>query len=219
MNEHSGHRNRLKQRFMRAGRGGLSEHELLELLLFYAIPRRDVKPIAKLLLNRFGSLEAVLSADREQLLLTDGIGENSTLLIKLISTIAVELMTKTLHSGSCLAEREKLQQYLTMKCRGQESVQLLLLDQKSCLLDVLCFEGGMKNVEVFSRDMLLKVLACRGARQVIIAHNHLNNNPSPSKTDIQTTVRLKYLFGSVGITLLDHYIITPDHCVSIMKTP
>lgn len=189
----------------------------MELLLFYAIPRRDVKPIAKLLLNRFGSLEAVLSANREQLLLTDDIGENSTLLIKLISTIAVELMTKTLHSGSCLAEREKLQRYLTMKCRGQESMQLLLPDQKNCLLDVLCFEGGMKNVEVFSRDMLLKV--CRGARQVIIAHNHLNNNHSPSKTDIQTTVRLKYLSGSVGITLLDYYIITPDHCVSIMKTP
>ena len=109
-----GHRSRLKKRFLLAGRDGVSEHELLELLLFYSIPRKDVKPLAKELLNRFGSVEAVLAAGSEQLMQSSGIGESSIVLLKLIRTVSTEIMSRPLRAGINLKDPVRLIDYL--KC-------------------------------------------------------------------------------------------------------
>ena len=215
-----GHRSRLKKRFLLAGRDGLSEHELLELLLFYSIPRKDVKPLAKELLNRFGSIEAVLAAGSEQLMQSSGIGESSIVLLKLIRTVSTEIMSRPLRAGINLKDPVKLIDYLKMNCRrnDREVLQLLLLDRSCCLLDTLTLDGGENSLSAGCGDLLFKILACRGTRQVIIAHNHLNNIINPSVSDIRSTLFLKNLLQNIGVVLLDHFIITPEKCLSIMKT-
>lgn len=214
-----GHRMRLRERFLNVGREGLCEHELLELLLFYAIPRRDVKPIAKELLVRFGSIVAVLSATPEQLASVKGIGSNSIVLLKLFQVIGVELFSKPLREGICLKDQKKLKDFLMLKCRdaGGEKLFLLVLNRESKLLDFLEFPGNVNTVTVSKQELLFKLLSCRGARQVIMCHNHLGNNPSPSASDIRSTVELKSFLAGVGISLLDHLIVTDSDCVSMMK--
>ena len=222
MIDNSGHRQRLRMRFLKAGRNGLCEHELLELLLCYSIPRKDVKPLAKELLHRFGSLEAVLSAGSGQLAQCSGVGENTIVLLKLLQDICVEIMSKPLRSGINLDDPDKLMKYLQMNCRHQdrELFQLLLLDRDSCLLDTLIIPGSGESLTVSCADLIFKILACRGTRQVIIAHNHLSSNiktPSVSAADICSTVNLKNLLQRIGISLLDHFIIGENYCVSMMK--
>lgn len=219
MNGNEGHRSRLRKRFLRAGRDGLGEHELLELLLFYAIARKDTKPLAKELLNRFGSFEAVFAADIEQLMLTKGIGQSAAVLLKLIPGIGVELMSRTMKSGICLADSDKLQNFLQINFRGcrTEELRLLLLDRDSRLLDVLSFPGGTEMLKISPTDLVFKILCCRGVRKVILAHNHLSGNNFPSKADIVNTLELKTLLSKIGISIIDHFIVAGEKCSSLMK--
>ncbi|MBE6375689.1 MAG: hypothetical protein E7050_04395 [Lentisphaerae bacterium] len=219
MNENEGHRVRLKKRFLQVGRSGLCEHEFLELLLFYAIPRKDTKPLAKELIRRFGSLEAVFAADIEQLMLTKGIGESAAILLKLIPGIGVELMSRSLREGICLVETDKLQNFLKINFRGcrSEELRLLLLDRNFRLLDVLNFPGGAGALKVSATDLIFKILCCRDVRNVIIAHNHPSGNFLPSRDDVINTVELKSLLAKIGISLLDHFIVSGENCCSIMK--
>ena len=219
-NLNSGHRSRLRQRFLRVGKSGLSEHELLELLLFYAIPRKDVKPVAKELLNRFKSLHGVFSASPEQLMLCNGLGECSIALLQLMPVLASEIISGNLERV-CLKRTSDVQTLLKTQyscCRG-EKVILLLLDSKYCLVDKLEISGFAHAVLMNMNEIAFKILCCPQVRQVIIAHNHPGNNLIPSRHDIHNTLELKYLLSKSGITLLDHFIVADGGCRSIMKAP
>ena len=215
----SGHRFRLRERFLRTGMAGMSEHELLELLLFYAIARKDVKPLAKSLLRRFGTMEAVFAATPEQLLQIDGVGPHLVVLIKLVMTIGVDLMSKPLREGLDLENPEKLQKYLLMNCHNtdDEVLDLLLLDHKFRLLDTLSFTGSSKNIFLSPDDLKFKIYCCRGCRQVILVHNHPGGELVPSKSDILATLEVKEVLDEMSITLLDHFIVTNHGCMSLMK--
>ncbi|MBR7121675.1 MAG: RadC family protein [Lentisphaeria bacterium] len=220
-NENSGHRFRLRERFLRSGIAGLAEHELLELLLCYAIARKDVKPLAKTLLRRFGSLEAVLGASSEKLMQIDGIGINSAALLKLIMCICLELMSRPLREGVDLKNPEKLQRYLQLNCSGisGEKLYLLLLDRKNRLLDTLVFSGYSSSTAMLPEDLKFQICCCRGVRQVIMAHNHPGGSLLPSRSDISSTLAVKKMLNEIGVTLLDHFIVSPQGCVSMMKMP
>ena len=217
--DEEGHRGRVRERFLRAGARGMSEYELIEILLFYAIPRRDVKPLAKELLRRFGTLEAVLSAEFDQLTAVKGIGRNAAVLLKLIPAIGVEILSSRQHGGITMDRPEKVQTHLLQHFAGcrDENFVLFLLDREMRLIDTVTFPGGIKGLTMASGDLLFKVLCRRRARQAIVAHNHPSGAPIPSRTDIADTVRLKIIFRGLGISLVDHFIVTPEKCVSLMK--
>lgn len=219
MNSNEGHRQRLKQRFLNSGAQALAEHELLELLLFFSIPRRDVKGIAKELLARFGSISGVLTASAEQLQLTPGIGENSSLLLKLVQLVSVDILNKNPEPALCMREPEVIQQYLEKRFIGVKSETLLLLalDREYHLLDTIVYPGGGKNILLEPADFLYPVLCCRNTRQVIIAHNHPGDVRTFSACDITATIKVKKLLNDIGITLLDHYVVSEKRLISMLK--
>ncbi len=220
-NCNEGHRARLRERFLKAGKDGFAEHELLELILCYAIPRKDVKPVAKELLNRFGSLQAVFSASHEQLLLCRGLGESSAVLLTLFRIIGMEIMPGALTTDTILISPEAVRKYLMLNYRyvSGETLFLLLLDSDFRLVDKLEISGSSSSVLLNRSEISLKILSCPKVRQVIMAHNHPGNNPLPSKSDINSTLELKMLLQEYGISLLDHFIVSDRQCVSIMKAP
>ncbi|MBO5667560.1 MAG: hypothetical protein J6S43_00365 [Lentisphaeria bacterium] len=214
----NGHRARLRERFIRAGRAGLADYELLELLLFYAIPRRDVKGIAKELLARFGSLAMVLNASPEQLMQTGGIGPGAAVLFQLFKVLEVELSSHSLTGGRLLKDPDVLKHYLLSvfaDCR-EEELKLLLLDKEFRLLDVVTFSGNQRNVAVNRKPLTYRLLACRKLRQVIMCHNHLDQI-IPSKADIRNTIIMKDILHGLSVTLLDHIIVCGDQYLSLMK--
>ena len=215
-----GHRSRLRERFLRAGSAGMSDHELLELLLCYAIARKDVKPLAKNLLHRFGSLEAVFAAQPEKLMQVDGIGKSSAVLIKLIMSIALELMSKPMREGIDLKNPEKLQKFLMFNCfnASGEVCDLLLLDHNCRLLETISFSGKNQSVFLSPDDLKFQISLCRGVRQVIMVHNHPGGTLQPSKSDIAATIAVKNILNGMRISLIDHFIVTCNGCVSVMKT-
>jgi DNA repair protein RadC len=207
---HAGHRQRMKERFLAGGLEGFSEHEVLELILFYAIPRRDVNELSHKLVERFGSLRAVFDADFEDLLTVDGIGENAALLIKLMA----ESFRKY-----ALSDGEDVMLYDTLQKVGEYAVKLyigvsveklyaLLFDNKMMLLDtVMLGEGAVNSVHVSVRTIAEKALK-KDASSIILLHNHPNGLPYPSDDDRRFSAYLKDLLANFDITLIDHIIVS-----------
>ena len=215
----AGHRRRLFARFHATGGAGFSDSELLELLLCHAIPRRDVKPAAKELLRRFGSLEAVFAADMEELTSVEGIGNNSALLLKLLPAISVGIMAEEHGPGIMLDSPEKISAVLHRYFSGSrdEALAVLVMDERMRLLDTVNVPGGTGNLSADSLNMLYKLLCRRRARQAIIAHNHPSSILRPSKSDIVNTVKIKEVLFRAGVSLIDHYVLTARGCLSLMK--
>ena len=218
-----GHRQRVCLRFKSAGKKGLCEHELLEMLLFYAIARKDVKPLAKDLLNTFGSLAQVLEADLESLAAVKGMGEKSALLLRLTGAICDEKEEQHRRKkGKCrstfLSGKEIAAQLLkyAQKVSG-ERLFLLVLDQSSRLIKILDFPGGGEFLSTVNRDIAFKVICHPEAKKLIVAHNHPAGELRPSPTDIANTVKVKKIFQELGITLIDHMIVAEDKCISLLK--
>ena len=220
-NLNSGHRLRLKKRFLQSGYTSMCEHEILELLLCYAIPRKDVKPLAKQLLWRFGSLQAVLNATENQLMQSSGLGENSVALLKLVKNITQDIMPDAPKTGEILKNSSQLKNFLIRNSRffTGEVMMILLLDNEFRLLDKVLIKGYKEALSLNYGELSCKIFSCPKVRQVIMAHKHPGNNPRPSRSDINSTIELKLLLSKCGISLLDHFIITDEQCVSMMKHP
>ncbi len=206
---HAGHRQRMKERFLAGGLDGFSDHEVLELILFYAIPRRDVNELSHRLVERFGSFKAVFDADYDDLCKVDGIGENAAVLIKLMS----ESFRKY-----ALSDGKDVMLYDTLRKVGEYAVKLyigvsveklyaLLFDNKMMLLDtVMLGEGAVNSVHVSVRTIAEKALK-KDASSIILIHNHPNGTPYPSEEDKRFSVYLKDLLSNFDITLIDHLIV------------
>ena len=219
MSIHDGHRQRLKDRFLREGLDGFTDIQVLELLLFYAVPRRDTNPIAHALVDRFGSLARVLDASVVKLTDVDGITENGATFLKLVREIERRY---ALSQGEeiILNTIDDCCEYLTHFFKGKrnETVFLLSLDAKLKLLS--CREVGEGSVNYASVPIrrCVEMALEDGATSVILAHNHPSGLAVPSNDDIATTRRLAMALSAVEIQLVDHIVVADDDYVSMVQS-
>ena len=219
MSIHDGHRQRLKDRFLREGLDGFTDIQVLELLLFYVVPRKDTNPIAHDLLDRFGSLARVLDAPVIRLTEVNGISENGATFLKLVREIERRY---ALSQGEeiILNTIEDCCEYLTrfFKSKRNETVFLLSLDAKLKLLS--CREVGEGSVNYASVPIrrCVEMALEDGATSVILAHNHPSGLAVPSGDDIVTTRRLAMALSVVEIQLVDHIVVADDDYVSMVQS-
>jgi DNA repair protein RadC len=206
---HEGHRERLRERFLQNGDDALADHELLELILFYAIPRRDTKPMAKNLLQHFGSLSGVLSAQTDDLVQISGLSENSAGLLKSVHAAAMRMAQKQVMNQPVLSNWEQLLSYchVAMAHLQTEQLRILFLDKKNKLIaDEVKQEGTVDHTPAYPREIIKRALNL-GASAIIMVHNHPSGDPQPSRADLQLTDTVAEVAGLMGITLHDHMII------------
>ena len=219
-NVHKGHRQRLKARFLRDGLDNFEEHQVLELLLFYAIPQRDTNPIAHRLLERFGSLANVLDASPEELAEVDYMGDNAITLLKMVTAMCRTYQVSSASRSKQLTTIDECGSFLLpyFYARQHETVYLLCLDAKCA---VLCCEkigaGGVNSAGVPIRAIVEKALKV-DATSAILAHNHPSGLAFPSKEDIYTTRRVAAALDAVNIQLTDHIIVAEDDWVSLAQS-
>ncbi len=220
MSIHDGHRQRLKERFLRDGLDGFTEIQMLELLLFYAIPVKDTNPLAHALLDRFGSLAKVLDAPLDKLMEVNGIKDHAATLIKLVKDMGRCYEVSKAKEETCLTTIEDCGDYLKpfFKGRKNETVFLLSLDAKMKVLDCReVGEGSVNSANVPIRRVVEMALEA-GASSVILAHNHPSGIAVPSGEDIQTTRRMATALSAVEITLVDHIVVADDDYVSMVQS-
>lgn len=207
--EYLGHRARLKQRFLEGGGVGLAEYELLELALTYAIPRRDVKPLAKRLLVRFGGLNGVLNANHQELMSVDGMGESTAIFTKLMGAMAKKVAKSQIGGKPLLDNRVGLLDYLYTRFADntREELVALFVDTKLFLLGTETLFTGTLDATVAAPRELIKRALDHNAAGMIVAHNHPSGAPSPSEADVVFTKKLDEVCAALGITLFDHVIV------------
>lgn len=217
---HEGHRERLRARFLRDGLDDFEPHNVLELLLFYAIPRRDTNELAHRLIQAFGSVAGVLDASYEELIRIDGISANSACLLKLMTPLFRYYNTDKTDRRYIASTTEAAGAYLMDRYVGftDEMVSLLCMDN---ICRVIGFEvlgkGGVNAVGFSSRRVMEAVLRTR-ATSVILCHNHPGGLALPSDQDIKATIRIKKLLDTVGVRLLDHIILVENDFISMADT-
>ncbi|MEN6439195.1 MAG: DNA repair protein RadC [Syntrophobacter sp.] len=217
-----GHRQRLRERFQRSGLSGFHNHEVLELLLTYAIPRKDVKPIAKELLHRFGNnLAAVLDAPSVELMRVDGIGEHAAVFLGLIPRLLESYQSSRWTRHVTFSSTPSAVAYLSalLGTERNEIFCVLALDSQNRLIAVEQIQKGSVNrTAVFPRQVVESSIKHR-ATAVILAHNHPGGGPQPSSADRQLTLRLRKLLGDLDIVVHDHIIIAgPDQHYSFAES-
>ena len=219
MSIHDGHRSRLKERFQNQGLDGFTEVQVLELALFYCIPRKDTNPIAHALLEHFGGLSQVLEAPVEELKRIPGMGESSASFLHLITELGRYYMVHRSTQTPILPTLEQCAEYLVPHFFGRlETVFLLCLDAKC---KVLCCkevgEGSVNSAGISVRKIVETALGAN-ASSVVLAHNHPSGVALPSAEDIQTTRRIAMALSAVEITLADHIVVADDDYVSMAQS-
>ncbi len=217
-NVHEGHRQRLKNRFLGTGFESFETHNILEMLLFYSVPRKDTNDLGHELLNRFGSLKGVFDAPVEELIKVKGITENSAVLIKMIPAIAREYLVDKHSEDRIYDTAEKVASYFLDKYFGEtkEIVYAMLLSSNFELISVIPVSSGtVTTVQVHPRQ-IADLVVMHNASMVILAHNHPNGNVCPSMDDIETTTSLLNAFIPIDITLLEHFVIAGDEYYPII---
>ena len=203
------HRKRLRSRFMDGGATAMPDYELLELVLFRAIPRQDVKPLARLLLDTFGDFNRVISATPARLQMVNGVGDAVILELKLIEASAQRLMRARVMNRPILSSWDALVDYChtAMSHRETEQFRILFLDRKNVLIaDEEQAKGTVDHVPVYPREVVKRALELN-ASAVILVHNHPSGDPTPSEADISMTAQVQDAAHVLGITLHDHLII------------
>lgn len=204
-----GHRQRLRERFLKAGAEGLQDYEILEMILFSAHPRGDVKPLAKQLLARFKTIGHVVKADVEELKKIKGMGDASIVAFKMIEVTAHRLLQEKIINRPLLSSWDKVIEYcrLSMGHLKKEQVRLLFLDHHNQLIgeDAQTL-GTVDQVMLYKREVVEKALQA-GASSIVIVHNHPSGDPTPSKHDIILTREIQKAVQSIGINLHDHLVI------------
>lgn len=213
----AGHRARLRTRLLEGGEAALADYEVIEYLLMTAIPRRDMKPLAKSLLQRFGSLAGVFNADPRALAAHPGMGETSAAALKVVALAARRLARSGVQESPILGSWQALIDYLTidMAHLNHERVRVLYLDVKNRLiLDHLVTDGSIDEAAIHPREVVKRALDL-GASALILVHNHPSGSPEPSRADIQITNRLAEAGRLLGIVVHDHVIIGKEGHVSL----
>ena len=217
MGLHDGHRNRLKNRFLNEGLTNFEDHNVLELLLFYSIPRSDTNEIAHELLNKFGSLHGVFEAGMEDLMSINGISRHSAVLIKMIPELFVVYGRDKVRDIQKINSSDDAKQFFIPRfyVKVREEVQIVLLDDKMNIIKwVKIYEGSVNSANVPIRKIVEIAIENR-ATNVIIAHNHPTGLILPSKDDLRATAKVREALALVDIKLLDHVIVSDNEAASL----
>ncbi|MEI2301006.1 RadC family protein [Ensifer sp. MJa1] len=212
-----GHRDRLRARYREQGDAALADYELLEMLLFRLIPRKDTKPIAKALLSRFGTLAGVFGAPIALLQEVNGIGETVALDLKLISTIGHRTLKSELRQKQILSSWSAVIDYChaAMAHETKEQFRILFLDKRNTLIaDEVQQTGTIDHTPVYPREVVKRALEL-SATAIILVHNHPSGDPTPSRADIDMTKLIAEAAKPLGIAVHDHIIIGKDGHVSL----
>jgi len=207
--DYSGHRDRLRERFLNTGPEALADYELLELVLFMALPRRDTKPIAKALIERFGSFAGVISADPRRLGEVKGMGRSGVIGIKAIQAAALKFMGDEVMDKRILSSWDQLLTYCkaAMAYGDTERFRILFLNNKNILIaDEVQQSGTVDHTPVYPREVVKRTLEL-GATALIMVHNHPSGDPTPSRADIDMTRQVAEAASKLRITVHDHIII------------
>jgi DNA repair protein RadC len=205
-----GHRDRLRQRFMSGDANAMADYEIVEMLLFLGIPRKDVKPLAKQLLERFESLPALLSAEENELLQIKGMTQNAVCALKLVKEAANRMMKQELLNKPVLNSWERLTDYLyaSMAHEKRELFRILLLDRKNNLIaDEVQHTGTVDQTQAYPREIVKRALEL-SATAIILVHNHPSGDPAPSAADIEMTQNIIDAAAALDITIHDHVIVS-----------
>ena len=220
MSMHDGHRQRLKQRFREEGLDNFDDLYVLELLLFYCVPRKDTNPLAHSLLERFDNLNGVLDATAEELEKVPGVGENIATILTMIKAVNRFYDVSASKNMRILRTMEQCGAYLIPRFKGRENetVFLLCLDAKCKVLSCKeVGEGSVNSANVPIRRIVEMALGAN-ATTVVLAHNHPSGLAIPSGDDVQTTLRLARALEAVDIVLADHLVVAGDDFVSIVQS-
>ena len=210
------HRKRLRQRFMDGGAAAMPDYELLELILFRAIPRRDVKPLARRLIESFGDFNRVISAPPARIAEIEGAGQAVIEELKIVEATAHRMARSRVIQRCVLSGWEALLDYChtSMAHRDTEEFRVLYLDRKNALIaDEPQARGTVDHVPVYPREVVKRALELN-ASALILVHNHPSGDPTPSEADLAMTARINLAAESLGITLHDHLIIGKGREVS-----
>lgn len=207
-----GHRQRIREKFLKNGGSALPDYELLEAYLTIAIPRRDVKPLAKQLIAKFGSFAEVINAKNEDLLSVSGVGENTLFALKIINEAAKRTSWEILKDKDLpvIADMDSLIDYcrMTMVYQDVEEFRLIYLNAKNRVIaEVTQQKGTINHVSLHPREVVKSALD-HGASAVIMVHNHPTGDTTPSRADIEVTKKVKEALSTVNITLHDHVIVS-----------
>jgi DNA repair protein RadC len=212
-----GHRERLRQRFLQGGSDALQDYEMLELILFRAIPRRDVKPLAKELLKKFGSLAEVIAAPGERLKEVDGLGDSAITDLKILHAAAKELLRGAVQQRQVLSSWSNVLDYCraAMGFESKEHFRILFLDKGNHLIaDEQHQTGTVDLTPVYPREVVKRALEL-SATAVILVHNHPSGDPTPSRADIDMTRAIIEVARPLGIAVHDHLIVGKDGHASL----
>ena len=220
MSIHDGHRQRMKERFLAEGMDHFSDYQVLELLLFYAVPRKDTNPIAHALMDHFGTLSQVLEAPVEELEKVAGVGRNAAILMKLVTEVGRCYLVDRSNRNVILETISECGDYLKSFFFGRrnETVFILCLDAKCKVLACReVGEGSVNSANVPIRRIVEMALSAN-ATSVVLAHNHPSGLAFPSEEDVITTRRVAAALSMVEIRLVDHIIVADDDFVSLVHT-
>jgi DNA repair protein RadC len=214
-----GHRERMRTRLLKAGPEALADHEMLEMVLFLALPRRDTKPLARALLTRFRSFAAAIAAPVPDLLAIDGIGEAGAAALKTVQAAALRLARTEMADLPVLGNWPKLLGYLTAALAHEpiEQARVLYLDGRNRLLaDEGQGRGTVNHTPLYPREVVKRALELH-ATALVLAHNHPSGDPAPSRDDIATTREIKSAAEALRITLHDHVIVAGTRWLSFRQ--
>ncbi|MBD5098762.1 MAG: DNA repair protein RadC [Clostridiales bacterium] len=217
---HAGHRQGMKEQFLKQGLSGMRDHQILELLLFYAVPRRDVNPLAHRLVEHFGSLAGVFHATYDQLLEVDGVGPNIATLLLLVPAASARYLEESASVDGQIMATWQLRELLNPLFFGlrDEVAYLVCMDGKNKVLATRKLgQGVVDSVPIATRKVLEAALGCNASR-VVLAHNHVSGVALWSQADLDTTLRLKRLLAEADIVLVDHVILAGGDMVSMAES-
>ncbi len=214
-----GHRARMRDRLLTAGPEALADHEMLEMILFLALPRRDTKPIARALLGRFGSFAAAIAAPPQALRAIEGLGEAGLAALKTVQAAALRLVRAEVMHQPVLNNWDRLMDYLNAVLAREkiEQFRILFLDNKNRLQgDEAQARGTVNHTPVYPREVVKRALELH-ATAIILVHNHPSGDPTPSAEDISMTREIKQAAAVLSIVLHDHVIVGNGRWLSFRR--
>ncbi len=219
-NPHKGHRQRMKRQFRRVGIDRFEPHQVLELLLFYAVPQQDTNPLAHRLLEKFDDLPSVLDADYQSLCEVEGVSEHTATLLMLCGQL-LSRYHKEKRGKKVFSSMAEIADYLGKRFVNETHEQMVLLSLNNRRKELNCSvvtSGTQTSVEANVRDLVQIALRC-GATAVVVAHNHPVGSCTPSDADVETTKAMVRAFSALNITFLDHLIFAEDGYCSLRESP
>lgn len=217
---HENHRERMRKRYLQCGNfDGFSTHELLEMALYYTVPRSDTNETAHLLLDRFKNLRGVCSAKPDELKSVPGVGDQSAVFLKLVAEMVRRCAVEREENVICFPTVSSIAQYFCNRyyCVGHEQVYAMFLNNRMNMVDCILLSEGTVNASEANTRMILEAALWRHVGIVVLAHNHPGGLAVPSGSDIDLTVTLQNALGMFDITLLEHLVIAEDRFCPIQQ--